>query len=94
MKLEQNVASALLYVSIKQASLKVLRHLALFFRGLKFWYKTGMHPQICLMTFSERKNPNFQSIVKINIIAYFSAQAFLRCQLHVLKYDALTLKHV
>ena len=42
MKLEQNHASALLYVSIKQISLKILRHLALFFRALKFWCETGI----------------------------------------------------
>ena len=42
MKLEQNHASALLYVSIKQSSLKILRHLALFFKVLKFWCETGM----------------------------------------------------
>ena len=42
MKLVQNQASALLYVSIMQSSLKILRHLALFFRALKFWRETGM----------------------------------------------------
>ena len=36
MKLEQNHASALLYVSIKQSSLP------LFFKGLKFCCETGM----------------------------------------------------
>ena len=42
MKLEQNHASALLYVSIKHSSLKILRDLVLFFRGLKFCCKTEM----------------------------------------------------
>ena len=38
----QNHASALLYVSIKRSSLKILRHLALFFRAFKFCCETGM----------------------------------------------------
>ena len=46
------------------------------------------------MTFSERKNQNFQSKEKIKITAYFSAQAFLLYQFDVLKYDALTWKHI
>ena len=95
MKLEQNHASALLYVNIKQSSL------AVFCRGLKFIYlfcrgvKQGCVPPIhngflkncdkidnldqkfCLMAFSERKNQNFQSKEKINITAYYSAQAIL-----------------
>ena len=40
--MEQNEVSALLYVSIKQSSLKILRYLALFFRALKLWCETGM----------------------------------------------------
>ena len=46
------------------------------------------------MTLSERKNQNFQSKEKINITAYFSAQAFLLYQFYVLKYDAVTWKHI
>ena len=42
MKPEQNHASALLHVSIKQSSLKISRHLALFLRGFKFWCETRM----------------------------------------------------
>ena len=58
MKLEQNHASALLYVSIKQSSLKILRHLALFFRDLKFWCETGMrspNPEWLLSKFVIKK---------------------------------------
>ena len=46
------------------------------------------------MTLSERKNQNFHSKEKINITAYFSAQAFLLYQFYVLKYDAVTWKHI
>ena len=44
MKLEQNhEVLYCIYVSIKQSSLKILGHLALFFKVLKFWCETGMH---------------------------------------------------
>ena len=53
----------------------------------------NLDQKFCLMTFSER-NQNFQSKEKIKITAYFSAQAFLLYQFDVLKYDALTWKHI
>ena len=113
MKLEQNHANALLYVSKKQSSLKILRHLALFFKRFEIlvWNKDAfphsrmaafkicdkidnLDQKFSLMTFSERKNENFQSKGNINITAYFLAQAFSLYQFYVLKYDALTSKHI
>ena len=54
----------------------------------------NLDQKFCLMTFSERKNQNFQNKEKIKITAYFSAQVFLLYQFDVLKYDALTWKHI
>ena len=54
----------------------------------------NLDQKFCLMIFSERKNQNFQSKGKINIIAYFSVQPFLPYQFYVLKSDALTWKHI
>ena len=54
----------------------------------------NLDQKFCHKTFSERKNQNFQSKEKMNITAYFSAQAFLLYQFYVLKYDAVTWKHI
>ena len=54
----------------------------------------NLDQKFCLMTFSERKNQNFQNKEKIKITAYFSAQVFLLYQFDVLKYDALTWNHI
>ena len=94
MKLEQNHASALLYVSIKQSTLKILKHLALLFRALKFRCETDAFSHSSMAAFKIMFIFPFENKGKINITAYVSAQAFLRYQFYVLKYDALTWKHI
>ena len=94
MKLEQNHAYALLYVSIKQSTLKILRHLALFFRALKFRYETDAFSHSSMAAFKIIFIFPFENKGKINITACFSAQVFLLYQFYVLKYNALTWKYI